>query len=178
MPNLSSLVAPYLDIMITSGPPGNDKVMVTPGDIVTTSDCVGKSQFSPPSPHSGSGHLLTVLTWFIWWFYRKWVSFWAHHLLPTHDMSQWTHNVLITSLVTSKWRSTSFWRNNDVNIASCVRWDMVHVGPYKLSCQSRIFTGLQNGRPVLMMTSSNGNIFRVTGHLCREFAGHRELIRR
>ena len=26
-----------------------------------------------------------------------------------------------------------------------------------------------------MMTSSNGNIFRVTGRLCREFNGHREL---
>ena len=24
-----------------------------------------------------------------------------------------------------------------------------------------------------MMTSSNGNIFRITGHLCREFTGHR-----
>ena len=24
-----------------------------------------------------------------------------------------------------------------------------------------------------MMTSSNGNIFRVTGPLCREFTGHR-----
>ena len=23
-----------------------------------------------------------------------------------------------------------------------------------------------------MMTSSNGNIFRVTGHLCGEFTGH------
>ena len=28
-------------------------------------------------------------------------------------------------------------------------------------------------RGIAMMTSSNGNIFRVTGHLCREFAGHR-----
>ena len=26
---------------------------------------------------------------------------------------------------------------------------------------------------VLMMTSSNGNIFRVTGHLCGEFTGPR-----
>ena len=26
-----------------------------------------------------------------------------------------------------------------------------------------------------MMTSSNGNIFCVTGHLCREFTGHRSL---
>ena len=29
----------------------------------------------------------------------------------------------------------------------------------------------------LMMTSSNGNIFRVTGHLCREFSGHRWIPR-
>ena len=28
------------------------------------------------------------------------------------------------------------------------------------------------GKHVSMMTSSNGNIFRVTGHLCGEFAGH------
>ena len=28
-----------------------------------------------------------------------------------------------------------------------------------------------------MMTSSNGNIFRVTGHLCREFTGHRWIPR-
>ena len=28
-----------------------------------------------------------------------------------------------------------------------------------------------------MLTSSNGNIFRVTGHLCREFTGHRWIPR-
>ena len=28
-----------------------------------------------------------------------------------------------------------------------------------------------------MMTSSNGNIFRVTAHLCEEFAGHRWITR-
>ena len=28
-----------------------------------------------------------------------------------------------------------------------------------------------------MMTSSNGNIFRVTGHLCAEFTGHRWITR-
>ena len=28
-----------------------------------------------------------------------------------------------------------------------------------------------------MMTSSNGNIFRVTGHLCWEFSGHRWIPR-
>ena len=29
----------------------------------------------------------------------------------------------------------------------------------------------------VMMTSSNGNIFRVTGHLCGEFTGHRWIPR-
>ena len=28
-----------------------------------------------------------------------------------------------------------------------------------------------------MMTSSNGNIFRVTGHLCGEFTGHQQIPR-
>ena len=28
---------------------------------------------------------------------------------------------------------------------------------------------------VIMTTSSNGNIFRVTGHLCGEFTGPREF---
>ena len=30
---------------------------------------------------------------------------------------------------------------------------------------------------IAMMTSSNGNIFRVTGHLCGEFTGHRWISR-
>ena len=30
---------------------------------------------------------------------------------------------------------------------------------------------------VIMVTSSNGNIFRVTGHLCGEFTGHRWIPR-
>ena len=30
---------------------------------------------------------------------------------------------------------------------------------------------------VVMMTSSNGNIFRVTGHFCGEFTGHRWITR-
>ena len=30
---------------------------------------------------------------------------------------------------------------------------------------------------IIMMTSSNGNIFRVTGHLCGEFTGHRWIPR-
>ena len=37
--------------------------------------------------------------------------------------------------------------------------------------------GLFNPYPSCMMTSSNGNIFRVTGPLCGEFTGHRWIPR-
>ena len=46
-------------------------------------------------------------------------------------------------------------------------------GPVKqyLGCQTGNCTIMLS--PKIMMTSSNGNIFRVTGHLCGEFTGHR-----
>ena len=34
-------------------------------------------------------------------------------------------------------------------------------------------TVLTIGLELIMVTSSNGNIFRVTGHMCEEFTGHR-----
>ena len=63
---------------------------------------------------------------------------------------QWAHGVKITSLICQNDVATSFWSNNyDVMIMSCVH----------------------------MMTSSNGNIFHVTDHLCGEFTGHRWIHR-
>ena len=44
-----------------------------------------------------------------------------------------------------------------------------------LWCHWHVFGGII--AHVLMMTSSNGNIFRVTGHLCGEFTGHRWIPR-
>ena len=52
-------------------------------------------------------------------------------------------------------------------------YGLIH--PESLICSSRrirIF-----GNLILMMTSSNGNIFRVTGPLCGEFTGHRWIPR-
>ena len=40
-----------------------------------------------------------------------------------------------------------------------------------------IFVNSQNLLSVVMLTSSNGNILRVTGHLCGEFTGHRPVAR-
>ena len=48
---------------------------------------------------------------------------------------------------------------------------------YTLSGIFRICTRAVDCNPVVMMTSSNGNIFRVTGPLCGEFTGHRWIPR-
>ena len=49
--------------------------------------------------------------------------------------------------------------NRDFNLGSNSSWDL---------CKFKVIT---------MMTSSNENIFRVTGHLCVEFTGHRWIPR-
>ena len=36
--------------------------------------------------------------------------------------AQWTHDVIMTSLLRQNGVATSFWRDNDVIITSCVRW--------------------------------------------------------
>ena len=39
-------------------------------------------------------------------------------------------------------------------------------------CKTVISRCVRNEKTTIIMTSWNGNIFRVTGHLCREFTGH------
>ena len=55
---------------------------------------------------------------------------------------------------------------------------MIYLG---LQCTSKVAYGIllvcYPGDIMNMMTSSNGNIFRVTGHLCGEFTGHRWIPR-
>ena len=45
-------------------------------------------------------------------------------------MSQRTHDIEITSLLHQNDVITSFWRNNDVIITSCVRWDLSMSSPW------------------------------------------------
>ena len=52
----------------------------------------------------------------------------------------------------------------------------VSVGPTLERCNAWITTYIRSA--ILMMTSSDGNIFRVTGHLCGEFTGHRWIPRK
>ena len=85
--------------------------------------------------------------------------------------AKWTH----TFLLRQNHVPTSFWRNNDVFITSCVRWahNLAHITSpiresYKRDPHTAYFMSLRRNH---MMTSPNGNIFRVTGPLCGEFTG-------
>ena len=46
-----------------------------------------------------------------------------------------------------------------------------------IHCTMQYTVGSHGTMYLNMMTSSNGNIFRVTGHLCKEFTGHRWIPR-
>ena len=72
--------------------------------------------------------------------------------------------------VSRRWFQTP-WRSCDVIVM--MRWAGIcfHVSwtsPYR-----SVYTRYMYMTFYHMMTSSNGNIFRVTGHLCGEFTGHR-----
>ena len=61
-------------------------------------------------------------------------------------------------------------RSREVQILHCI-----HIGQVEEDQFVRLSGNLENKK---MMTSSNGNIFRVTGHLCGEFTGPRWIPRK
>ena len=64
-----------------------------------------------------------------------------------------------------QWLSVSMDRQRKATVWICVLFELLYIF---------YSTGgvLSNSQIVVMMTSSNGDIFRVTGHLCGEFIGH------
>ena len=52
--------------------------------------------------------------------------------------SQWTHDVIIPSLLCQNYVTTSFWRNNDVIVTSCVHWGRL-AGGYQ-ECHDETWT--------------------------------------
>ena len=85
---------------------------------------------------------------------RHW-SFWGesicHRWIPlTKGQSRWKYFHSMTSSCRLERGSTWFWNRLDTVL---------------FKSRQRIYR--------IMMTSSNGNIFRVTGPLCGEFTGHR-----
>ena len=65
------------------------------------------------------------------------------------------------------------------NDALSFKYGDVHHANFKLTMPSSYCAyAFKLQSIMIMMTSSNGNIFRVTGHLCGEFTGHRPVTRR
>ena len=72
-----------------------------------------------------------------------------------------------------KRRSCSARKNQVQNHPSLWTWSIVKIGPsFANVTTADLFWNVQSYN---MMTSSNGNIFRVTGHLCGEFTGPGEF---
>ena len=74
-------------------------------------------------------------------------------------------------------------RGNKTEIAGCQkRWKNTYVllqvfCPWSVDLPWGQYTWCVPFKHCIMMTSSNGNIFRVTGHLCGEFTGLRWIPR-
>ena len=64
-------------------------------------------------------------------------------------------------------------RRNSIAYALELRLSCTNPSRWNLLDTSTETRNLQFVPCATMMTSSNGNIFRVTGHLCGEFTGHR-----
>ena len=72
-------------------------------------------------------------------------------------LSQRTHDVIITSLLRQNDVATSFWRNNDVVITSCVRWVLGDGKSKQTTRQSECQCGecKQTPHPACQLTGSS-----------------------
>ena len=72
------------------------------------------------------------------------------------------------------WQRVTVIRTWKSNYIHTFLWDIITDPCLLASCASaKLFLKLGHWWAIIMMTSSNENIFRVTGHLCREFIGPR-----
>ena len=85
---------------------------------------------------------------------------WRHHIIPEYD-----HRYIMYSSIKFMYKQTK----------NCTPDKMFAVGgwPWPYRIESYVYLWFKYG----MMTSSNGNIFRVTGHLCGKFTGPRWISR-
>ena len=81
----------------------------------------------------------------------------AYHTQMLHLGTRWTS---VTSKLNPSGAKTGIFRDEQLNTVATDA--LAHCVP-------------SSATPI-MMTSSNGNKFRVTGHLCGEFTGHGEIL--
>ena len=97
----------------------------------------------------------------------------SFHNLLLNCFRGWNKNVFAFSKGSQQWHGANSW-----NLSSCkTRTHLSYTVDINNTCKVSVCS---SGRVVyvsviLMMTSSNGNIFRVTGPLCGEFTGPGEF---
>ena len=84
------------------------------------------------------------------------------------DLVQWWTSILLLN----------FWRSLGLRRSCLIKASLFENIDYQMNLKKTYMTFVIHTAPadgqdrhLVMMTSSNGNIFRVTGHLCGEFTG-------
>ena len=100
----------------------------------------------------------------------------AVNIMSNYRLISVTVITLDFSNASLKWESIWFVRISGRQLLPLQRLFMQH---QDLLCIKYMIQCTQSAKLmyIFMMTSSNGNIFRVTGHLCGEFTGHRWIPR-
>ena len=89
-------------------------------------------------------------------------------ILRWNGGSNWIPSIKIFQVVTSCHTGDNPLQSQCHYLELTIQHNMVWLGGLNISMCFIIYINAQG-----MMTSSNGNNFRVTGHVCGEFTGHR-----
>ena len=105
---------------------------------------------------------------FLFWGRRKWIDAWVKSYCVLMSLRQLAHSCLKELSYSGIWRDMKV----SLNPMEVIFHGMLAALGLRKSCHDQYVL------IHFMMTSSNGNIFRVTSHLCREFTGHRPIPRK
>ena len=98
--------------------------------------------------------------------WNEWHSNTCNNIFRSYLITEDQHIVVI--VVNSEWRTVSCGGNTGLCWYSCLSFYYNYYDQKSIDSNSVRFLLV-----IFMMTSSNGNIFRVTGHLCGEFTDPR-----
>ena len=123
-------------------------------------DCLSNSSPTKGPLMRKTFHCDTLSCTHIWW-----VETQGNYILKC--IAFVTASLAINTCIISTWPGDAIWRHRSGStLGQVMAWSIAAPSHYMNQCWC-----------IIMMTSSNGNIFRVTDHLCGEFTGHRWISR-
>ena len=109
----------------------------------------------------------------------RWAQCWPHELcyLGKHIGNKSAFRLIwYNSCGMSKLALCDFWNGSCESVNHQSSFTIASSGTMQTDATAIMICALSHAddtQSLIMMTSSNGNIFRVTGHLCGEFTAHR-----